>query len=189
MPLSNLLKSAAGPCRFCGQKAGVLSRSHSQCRRTQGAGFQEMVAVAARTHRFDEKALRLSLTEIARRSFGDGATVNQALEEGWKLGVAHSMADGILTQQEETLLRQFRDRLALDSANIDRKAATQLERASTDRLMLDARLAAIAVDDPDAHLNGLTASLQQSGMARDQQTDLLVRAWEAAVEDGLLTLD
>ena len=196
MPLSNLLKSAAGTCRYCGQKAGVLSRSHSGCRRTQGAGFQEMVflaAEAARTHSFDEKILRLSLAEIARRSFGDGATVNRALEEGWKQGVSHSMADGILTQQEETLLRQFRDRLALDSEGIDRKAAAELEKASTDRLMLDARLAAIAVDDPDDHLDELTASLRQSGMPRDQQTALLVRAWEAAVEgtleDGLLTLD
>ena len=47
MPLSNLLKSAAGTCRFCGQKAGVLSRSHSGCRRTHDAGFQEMVNLAA----------------------------------------------------------------------------------------------------------------------------------------------
>ena len=50
------------------------------------------------------------------------------------------MADGILTQAEETLLRQFRDRLALDSANIDRKAAAQLERASTDRLVMAVKL-------------------------------------------------
>ena len=144
-----------------------------------------MVALAAeavRTHRFDEKTLRLSLAEIARRSHGDGDTVNQALEEGWKLGVAHSMADNVLTQQEETLLRKFRDRLALDSANIDRKAEEQLERASTDRLTLDARLAAIAVDDPDAHLDELTASLRQSSLNQDRQTALLIRAWEAAVE-------
>ena len=196
MPFSNLLRSAGGTCRFCGQKAGVLTRSHSGCRRTFDSGFQEMVALAAeaaRTHRFDEKTLRLSLTEIACRSHGDGTTVNQALEEGWKQGVSHSMADGILTQQEETLLRQFRDRLALDSEGIDRKAAAQLDKASTDRLTLDARLAAIAVENPHAHLNELTASLRQSGLNQGQQTALLVRAWEAAVEgtleDGLLTLD
>ena len=29
MPLSNLLKSAAGTCPFCNQKAGILSREHS----------------------------------------------------------------------------------------------------------------------------------------------------------------
>ena len=55
-------------------------------------------ADAARTHSFDEKSLRLTLAEIAHRSYGDRNTVNQALEEGWKQGVAHSMADGIMTQ-------------------------------------------------------------------------------------------
>ena len=103
------------------------------------------------------------------------------------------MADGILTQAEETLLREFRDRLALAEAGADRKAAEQLERAAADRLMLDARLAAIAVEGADAHLRDLTDALRQSSLYREQQDALLVRAWETAVEgtleDGLLTLD
>ena len=74
-----------------------------------------LAAEAARTHSFDEKALRLSLAEIARRPYVNGANVNQALEAGWKQGVGHSMADGIVTQAEESRLREFRDRLALDS--------------------------------------------------------------------------
>ena len=196
MPFSNILKSAAGTCPFCNQKAGILSREHSQCRRTYDAGFQEMVTSAAdasRDHTFDEKSLRLTLAEIARRSYGDGATVNQALEAGWKQGVAHSMADGIMTQTEETRLREFRDRLALADSGADRKASQQLERASTDRLTLDARLAALAVEDPNTHLRELADSLRQSGLNPGQQTALLIRAWEASVEgtleDGLLTLD
>ena len=146
MPLSNLLKSVAGTCLFCNHKAGILSREHGQCRRTYDAGFQEMITLAAdaiRIHTFDEKTLRIALVDIAKRPYGNSTTVNQAIEEGWKQGVAHSMADRILTQQEETLLREFRDRFAMDSVGIDRKAAEQLERASTDRLMLDARLATL----------------------------------------------
>ena len=173
-------------------KTGILAREHSQCRRIFDAGFQEMVnlaADAARTYDFDEKTLRLTLGEIARRSYGDGNTVNQALEEGSKLGVNHAMADGILTQREEALLREFRYRLALDSAGADRKAAAQLQRASADRLMLDA----IATDNPDTHMNELTESLRKSDIHRGQQTALLVWAWEAAVEgtpeDGLLSRD
>ncbi len=196
MPLSNLLKSAAGTCPFCRQKAGILSREHPECRRTYRAGWDEMVnlaAQAAASHTFDEQSLRLSLAEIARRSYGDGTTVNQALEQGWKQGVDHSMADGIVSQAEEARLREFRDRLALDPSAADTSAATQLERASTDRLTLDARLAAIATDDPDTHLNELAQSLRDSGLSEGRQTALLVRAWEAAVEgaleDGLLTLD
>ena len=79
MLLSNLLKAAAGACPFCHQKASVLSRSHSQCRRTYDAGFQEMVSLAAeatRTHSFDEKTRRLTLAEIAKNSYGDGTTSN-----------------------------------------------------------------------------------------------------------------
>ena len=196
MPLSSFLKSAAGTCPHCGQKAGILSREHPECRRTFQAGWDEMVnlaAQAAASRTFDEKSLRLSLAEIARRSYGDGSTVNQALEQGWKQGVDHSMADGIVSQAEEARLREFRDRLALDSSTADQKATAQLERASTDRLTLDARLAAIATDDPDTHLNELTESLNDSGLPDGRQTAILIRAWEAAVEgaleDGLLTLD
>ena len=67
--LANLIRPADGTCRYCGQKAGVLTRDHPDCRRTYDIGFQEMVnpaAETARTHSFDEKALRLSLAEIAR---------------------------------------------------------------------------------------------------------------------------
>ena len=54
----------------------------------------EFLADAVRFHAIHEKTLRLSLAEIARHPYGDGVTVNQALEAGWKQGVAHSMADG-----------------------------------------------------------------------------------------------
>ena len=36
-----------------------------------------------------------------QRSCGDGAAVNQALEEGWKQGALHAMADGTITQAKE----------------------------------------------------------------------------------------
>ena len=75
----------------------------------------ELVADAVRFHAIHEKTLRLSLAEIAKHPYGDGVTVNQALEAGWKQGVDHSMADGIVSQAEETRVREFRDRLALDS--------------------------------------------------------------------------
>ena len=85
MPLSTFLKSAAGTCPFCNQKAGILSCEHPDCRRTFQVGWNEMVnhtAQAAASHTFDEKTLRLSKAEIARRSCRDGKTVSQAAEEG-----------------------------------------------------------------------------------------------------------
>ena len=196
MPFSNILKSASGTCPFCHQKAGIISREHQGCRRTFQAGWHEMVqlaADAAGSRDFDEGHLRLTLSAVAKISYGNEDTVNQALEEGWKLGVDHSMADGIITQDEEARLREFRNQLALGSDTADPDAMRHLGRASRDRLLLDARLAAIAVFDGGTHLDDLTETLKQSNLSQDDQTMLLVQAWEAAVEgaleDGLFTLD
>ena len=177
--MGNTLKSAADTCRYSGNKAGVLTRYHPECRRTFDAGWNRMVGIAAdaaKAHQFDEKSLRLSFAEIASQSHGDSATVNEALEEGWKRGVAHAMADGILTQAEEAKLREFRDRLALSSAAADPKAAAQLSRASRDRLMLDARPAAIAVDDPQTHVRELSESLRKAGLSPSDSAALLSTA-------------
>ena len=167
--------SAAGPTRPAG------TRWSSSPPRPPGPGG------------FDEGHLRLTMSAVAKISYGNEDTVNQALEAGWKLGVDHSMADGIITQDEEARLREFRDHLALGSDTADPSAIGQLDRASQDRLMLDARLAAIAVFDGGAHLHSLTETLRQSNLSQNEQTMLLVQAWEAAVEgaleDGLFTLD
>ena len=65
MPLSNLLKSAAGTCPFCNQKAGILRREHPDCRKTYKAGRNGTVNLAADvavSHTVDEKLLRLNLS-------------------------------------------------------------------------------------------------------------------------------
>ena len=189
-------KAGSGTCPLCHQKAGILSREHPECRRAHQAGWHEMVQLAAQaagSPDFDESHLRLTFSAVAKISYGNEDTINEVLEEGWKLGVDHSMADGIITQDEEARLTEFRDQLALGSDTADPDAMGKLDRASRDSLMLDARLAAIAVFDGGSHLDGLTETLRQSNLSQDDQTMLLVQAWEAAVEgaleDGLFTLD
>ena len=71
---------------------------------------------------------------IAHRSYADGREVEQALEEGWKRGVAYAMTDGIISRQEEERLRAFRDQLALEDSAADPKDLDNLDRASTERL-------------------------------------------------------
>ena len=85
MPLSNLLKSAADTSPFCHQKAGVISREHPHCRRAHQAGWHEMVQLAAQaagSPEFDESHQRLTLSAVAKISYGNEDTVKQALEEG-----------------------------------------------------------------------------------------------------------
>ena len=132
-----------------------------------------VAAEAASTYQFDETTLRISLAEIARRSFGNGATVNQALEEDWKQGRRPCHGRRNLDPGRRSQTERVRDRLALDPSAADTTAVTQLERASTDRLTLDARLAAVATSNPESNLEEPTGPLR---LPRDQQTSILLQA-------------
>ena len=103
------------------------------------------------------------------------------------------MSDGIISRQEEERLRAFRDNLALEDQTADPKDLGALDRASTNRIMMEARLAAISPRDGDQHLQDLSLAIRQAGLAGVKAKGLLLRAWEAAVEgaleDGLVSLD
>ena len=166
MPLSNLLRSASGTCPFCRQKAGILSREHPVCRRTHQAGWNEMVrlaAHAARSHEFHPNSLRVSLTEIARRSYGDASTVARALEEGWRRAVRKTAADGSITHEEEFRLRRCRDQLGLNRSSAHASATTQLNLIPRQRLTGLTQAAAATVEDGDRILKQLSDALRKAG--------------------------
>ena len=166
MALSNPLKSAAGTCPFCNQKAGIISREHPQCRRTFQAGWNEMVGLAAdaaRSHEFHANSLQVSLAEITRRSYGDAGTVARALEEGWKRAVRHAAADGSITHEEEFRLRRFRDRLGLNRSSAHAQATAQLNRTSRQRLLALTQAAATTVEDGEYLLERLSKDLRKAG--------------------------
>ena len=166
MPFSNLLKSAAGTCPFCNQKAGILSREHQGCRRAHQAGWNEMVRLAsgaARSHEFNPNSLQVSLAEIARRSFGDASTVNQTLEEGWRRAVRKAAADGSITHEEEFRLRRFRERLGLNRSSAHAQATAQLNLTSRQRLTGLTPAAATTVEDGDRLLKQLSDALRKAG--------------------------
>jgi hypothetical protein len=183
-------------CKFCGKKVGFLRSKHKECEATNASGRREMAALAAQAASapdFSEAALHISLSAIAQRSWIGEDGIRAAIAQGWHDAVRASLADGILTQEEEDRLRVFRDRLGLAGDNSTSGSLTQLDKAVQDRLMSDARLAALAVNDADARLSALDTALRDSGLSERDQRRLLVTAWESAVEgaleDGVPTLD
>ena len=101
-------------CRYCGQKAGFLRKQHGQCRDLHATGIREVTQLAAQaagTSGFSRTALRSTLRAIANRAQATEDDTSQAIADGWAQGVQHAMQDGILTRQEETNLRDFRDRM------------------------------------------------------------------------------
>ena len=128
---------------------------------------------------------------VARRSFLSELDIRAAIADGWHEAVRESLADGIVTREEEVRLREFRDAMALRAGEVGR-AAGQLDRAVAERLVREARAAAVAIDDGNS-LHTFASALDESGLAPEDRKQLTVQAWEAAVEatleDGLLSLD
>ena len=145
MPITKFLQSLNGTCRHCGQKTGILQRDHPQCRQTHQAGMNEMTQLAAQaagTSSFNETALRSTLQAIATRARATPEDISQAIADGWAQGVKHAMQDGILTADEETNLRHFRDRMADQDLPSVITGSNTLDRASADRITAQAKRAA-----------------------------------------------
>ena len=185
-----------GDCSYCGKAAGFLRRKHGACASAHEQGLAEMrglAAEAAASADFNKAALRESLAAVAARCWASETDIDTAIAGGWARSVRESLADGVLTREEEARLRDFRDRMAIAANARTAESSAQLERAARDRLAQRARKAALAVGDESAALGDLDAMLEQSQLAGRERRRLLIDAWEQAVdhtlEDGLLTLD
>ena len=129
-------------CRYCNQNADFLRKQHRQCRDLHTTGIQEMTqlaAQAARTAGFNETSLRNTLWAIATRARATEDEISQAIAAGWTQGVQHAMHDGILTREEETDLRSFRDRMADQDLPGVITASATLDRVAADRIAAQAR--------------------------------------------------
>ena len=80
------------------------------------------------------------------------------------------MADGIITRDEEERLRAFRDRLALENSAADQGAMSELDRAGADRVVMEARLAAISVQDGTATFKTWPSASDRRAWARVKPT-------------------
>ena len=182
-----------GTRRYCGQNASFLRKQHGPCRDLHTTGIQEMTQLPAGTAGFNEAALRNTLRTIANRARATEDEISQAIAAGWTQGVQNAMSDGILTREGETLLRDFRDRMANQDMPSVIKASATLDRASADRIASQAQNAALKTGDSGAALQELENTLRRASMSNTNWRQLLVRGWEAAVEgtleDGLLSLD
>ena len=182
-----------GTCRYCHQKSGFLSWHHKQCCDLHTTGIQEMTQLAAQaagTDGFSETALRSTLQAIATRARATEDDISQAIAVGWTQGVNHAMQDGTLTADEEANLRTFRDRMADHDLPSVITGSTPLDRASADRITGLARRSALG-HGGGGTLQELENTLRRTSMSNTHRRQLLIRAWEEAVEgaleDGLIS--
>ena len=151
----------------------------------------QLAAQAAGTSSFNETALRTTLQAIATKARATEKDISQAIANGFAQGVKHAMQDGTLTAEEEANLRTFRDRMADHDLPSVITGSTTLDRASADRITGLARRAALG--HGGGALQELDNDLRRTNMSNTHRRQLLVRAWEEAVEgvieDGVVSLD
>ena len=130
-----------GNCKYCGDKAGFLRSKHGMCEVNYREGLRDMRALASRAAAstgFNQATLYESLSAIAQRSWAGESDIQAAIVAGWNQAVSESLADGVLTHDEETRLREFRDGLALTredtrASDLPRPVDARLEVAFRDR--------------------------------------------------------
>ena len=156
-----------GTCRYCNQSAGFLRKQHPHCRDLHSAGIQEMTQLAAQatgTSDFNESALRQTLQATATRAWATEDDISQAIADGWAQGVSHALSHGVLTREEETQMRDFRDRLALEEHPALREAFGKLLQGARDRLLREARQTALNTWDGEAALTRLARSVSNADL-------------------------
>ena len=110
--LTQLLRPLLRTCRYCRQPAGLLRRTHLECRRTHEYGRAEMgnlAILAGFNQDFDEPALREALQAVANRSYASEADIETALEEGRRQRSAYDQQGNLVSGQEDEQLRIFDD--------------------------------------------------------------------------------
>ena len=186
-----------GNCKYCGGKAGFMRRKHKECDTAYQTGRQQMVALvveAAGKPDFSETALRNDLSAIAGGSYVDDDGIRAVIAQGWRQAVKEGLADGILTQDEEARLRDFREQFAItEEEKPARQGVAELARGARERLLQEARRAAVAPAGDDTHLVGLETALDESELSPEERQALLAQGWEEAVTgalaDGALSPD
>ena len=184
-----------GDCRYCGEPAGFLRRTHRECRAVHREGVRQVrdkASSAGRSSQFDAAVLAREVAEIANGAYLSESDARQAMADGWGEALQLGLQDGVLTRSEEVRLREFRDRLALQSGELRRKDRAKLHRAVAERLEAEARTASLAADDGRT-VETFAAHLADSPLSDSERKALVVDAWETAVErsleDGLLSTE
>ena len=155
----------------------------------------QLAAQTAGTSGFNETALRSTLRAIANQARATEDAISNAVAAGWTQGVQHTMSDGVLTRDAEMNLRDFRDRMAdQDLPSVVTPSATLgpglrrphrcpgPERPPTASLPRPRAPSSPPGTALWATLQELDNTLRRASISNTNRLQLLVRAWETAVE-------
>jgi hypothetical protein len=114
-----------GRCVFCGEAAGWFKDRHPACdeRHVTGLGLADQFAREALEDDANLPAIRAGLDELKSSHWVDDNARRSALVRAWSDGVERFADDGIVTPDEERLLKRFGETFGLDQTALDQYGA------------------------------------------------------------------
>lgn len=107
-----------GDCRYCGEPAGWLRRSHRQCRELHDAGV-EQIANAMGAVGLDTREAGEQIAGIAKHHRVRGEAFTKALSGGWARCIEQALARDGVTRADETRLDALLAHFGAARAEID----------------------------------------------------------------------
>ena len=132
-----------GNCIFCGKPAGLLRRSHAECKAQHEQGEAEILAqvTKAGTTSTDLAQLERSINQVAGGSYIDAQALRGIIVQGWEKAVGLAFDDGILSEEEESCLSALRQHFALSQDALNAHGAySRIVKGATLRDVLNGKL-------------------------------------------------
>lgn len=114
-----------GSCKFCGDAAGFLRKSHKACKQKNIEGKERIESLVASVGSVggDLKTLDSSIQQVASTSYIDRDLVKALVASGWAKAVEIAFEDGVLSEEEEAALSDVKAHFSLSQQELDKNGA------------------------------------------------------------------
>ncbi len=114
-----------GKCVYCGEQAGFLRKAHKKCKLAHEQGELKIVDLVTKAcaENAELKVVENEIKQIASTSYIDKKSLHDLLIKGWEKAVEEAFNDGVLTEEEGSVLENFRKYFSLSREELDKHGA------------------------------------------------------------------
>lgn len=116
-----------GKCRYCGQSAGFLSSRHKDCELKNKSGKNEIVKLL--TDCFQSKtefsSIKVEIANISTENYVNKQDLDSLYTSVFDNAVSKFLEDGILSEDEESKISNYKDQLDLSQEILDKNDSFQ----------------------------------------------------------------
>jgi hypothetical protein len=132
-----------GICKYCGENAGFLRKQHKACHEKYLKGWNTIINKVTDTisEKTDFKSLEKNVELIASESFVKKESYPILLVKGFDNAVEKFLEDGIISEEEENRVSDFKDHFNLSQDQIDETGSwTKMVQGSILREVMDGNI-------------------------------------------------